>query len=57
MRVLADGKLDKPVRRAALHALVRQAEGAEMVTKFAEAFPDDPLAADALKQAKAAGHI
>jgi hypothetical protein len=56
MRVLADGKLDKPVRRAALHALVRQAEGAEMVIKFVEAFPDDPLAADALKQAKAAGH-
>jgi hypothetical protein len=56
MRVLSDGKLDKPVRRAALHALTRSAEGGEMVRKFAEAFADDPLATEALRQVKAAGH-
>jgi hypothetical protein len=57
MRVLSDGNLDKPVRRAALHALTRSTEGAEMVKKFAEAFADDPLATEALRQAKAAGHV
>jgi HEAT repeat protein len=57
MRVLSDGNLDKPVRRAALHALTRSSEGAEMVKQFAEAFADDPLAAEALRQAKAAGHV
>jgi hypothetical protein len=56
MRVLSDGNLDKPVRRAAMHPLTRSEEGAAMLRKWAENFPDDPLAQDALKQAKAAGH-
>jgi hypothetical protein len=56
MRVLSDGNLDKTVRRAAMHPLTRHAEGAEMVKKFAAAFPDDPLALEAARSAKAAGH-
>jgi len=55
MRVLSDGNLEKTVRRAAMHPLTRHAEGAEMVRKFAKAFPDDPLAREALHNAKAAG--
>jgi len=57
MRVLSDGNLDKAVRRSAMNGLTRHPEGAEMVKKFAEAFSDDPLAAEALRQAKAAGHV
>jgi hypothetical protein len=56
MRVLADGNLDKAVRRAAMHGLTRNAEGAEMVKQFAGAFPDDPMAIEAIRQAKAAGN-
>jgi hypothetical protein len=56
MRVLSDGNLEKAVRRAAMYPLTRSPEGAAMVQKFAEAFPDDEMAKEAKRHAKAAGH-
>ena len=39
-----------------MHPLTRTPDGADMVRKFAKAFPDDPLAREAVHNAKAAGH-